>query len=155
MVKKALLILVLAVAAACGREVPFGFGKKTEPPKPAGSPIGDYKAKWLDGSTFDLAKERGNVVFLNVWATWCGPCRYEIPELDKLHAKYASRGFKVVGVSVDEGGIPEVKPFVEEQKIGYPIVIDPLFATGVAARTAFRSKFANVPPSAAIESSAR
>jgi len=50
---------------------------------------------------------------------------FEIPELDKLHAAYASRGFKVVGVSVDEGGANEVKPFVTEQKIGYPIVVDP------------------------------
>ena len=84
-----------------------------------------YKAHWLDGKPFDVAGEKGNVILLNVWATWCGPCRFEIPELGKVHAKYASRGFKVIGVSVDEGGAADVKPFVADQKIAYPIVVDP------------------------------
>ena len=85
-----------------------------------------YQAALLDGKPFDLAAERpGKVVFLNVWATWCGPCRFEIPELEKMHAKYAARGFEVVGVSVDENGAEAVKPFVSEQSIGYPIVLDP------------------------------
>ena len=84
-----------------------------------------YTAKWLDGSTFDLAAEKGSVLLLNLWATWCAPCRFEIPELDKLHAKYAGRRFKVIGVSVDEGGPADVKQFLSEQKISYPIAVDP------------------------------
>lgn len=84
-----------------------------------------YSAKLLDGSTFDMAKEKGNVVFLNLWATWCGPCRYEIPELEKLHQEHAARQFKVVGVSVDEGGDQVVRDFVAQEKMTYPIVLDP------------------------------
>ena len=84
-----------------------------------------YKAKWLDGKPFDVTGEKGSVVLLNLWATWCGPCRFEIPDLAKLHAKYASRGFKVIGVSLDEGGAADVKTFVADQKIQYPIVLDP------------------------------
>ncbi|MBL8947695.1 MAG: TlpA family protein disulfide reductase, partial [Myxococcales bacterium] len=57
--------------------------------------------KTLDGEPFDLASMRGQVVLLNVWATWCQPCREELPELERLHELYASRGFSVVGVSVD------------------------------------------------------
>jgi thiol-disulfide isomerase/thioredoxin len=84
-----------------------------------------YRAKLLDGSPFDLTAEKGNVVLLNVWATWCGPCRFEIPELKKLHDEFSPRGFKVVGVSVDEGDPAEVKQFVTDQKMNYPVVLDP------------------------------
>jgi len=130
--KKCLAIVVL-LAAACSRRV----ASRPDAPTPAktasaassgldvGAAMPDYKAKWLDGSTFDLASQKGSVVLLNLWATWCGPCRFEIPELDKLHRAYSSRGFKVIGVSVDEGGEKDVKPFVAEQKISYPIVLDP------------------------------
>jgi thiol-disulfide isomerase/thioredoxin len=84
-----------------------------------------YSAQTLDGKPFDLASERGNVVFLNVWATWCGPCRFEIPELETMHNKYAGQGFKVIGVSVDESGADAVRAFVKEQKMTYPIEVDP------------------------------
>ncbi|HEX2122532.1 MAG TPA: TlpA disulfide reductase family protein [Thermoanaerobaculia bacterium] len=90
-----------------------------------GATMPPYTATLLDGSKFDLAARRDKVVLLNLWATWCGPCRYEIPELQALHAKYGPRGFEVVGVSLDEGGAEDVKPFVEEQKMTYPIVLDP------------------------------
>lgn len=90
-----------------------------------GSPMPAYSAKLLDGSTFDVARERGNVLFLNLWATWCGPCRYEIPELEKLHNEHVDQRFKVVGVSVDEAGDQVVREFVAEQKMTYPVVLDP------------------------------
>ena len=74
---------------------------------------------------FDVEAEHGNVVFLNLWATWCGPCRFEIPELQKLQAQYASQGFKVVGVSLDESGKEAVQQFVTEHVMTYPIALDP------------------------------
>jgi len=90
-----------------------------------GKPMPAYTAKLLDGSPFDIGRERGNVVLLNLWATWCGPCRYEIPELEKLHVDLSAQRFKVVGVSVDEGSPEDVKAFVVEQKMTYPVVLDP------------------------------
>lgn len=86
-----------------------------------------YEARHLDGRPFSIAAERGNVLFLNLWATWCGPCRYEIPELQKLHERYVGERFKVVGVSVDEGDAAPaaVKEFVAQQKMTYPVVLDP------------------------------
>jgi thiol-disulfide isomerase/thioredoxin len=135
--KKALLILVV-VAFACSREshAPGAYSKKpmkkrveeaaAAPSTDVGATMPPYQATMLDGKPFDLAAERGrNVVFLNLWATWCGPCRFEIPQLEKMHAKYAPRGFEVVGVSVDEGGAEAVKSFIKEQPIGYPIALDP------------------------------
>lgn len=90
-----------------------------------GDPMPPYSATYLDGKPLNLAGEKGNVVFLNVWATWCGPCRFETPELQALSNQYAANGLKVIGVSVDEGDTAPVKTFVAEQKITYPIAVDP------------------------------
>jgi cytochrome c biogenesis protein CcmG/thiol:disulfide interchange protein DsbE len=104
---------------------------KEEPPDPAsprtdvGDPMPAYKATYLDGKPLDLAGEKGSVIFLNVWATWCGPCRFETPELQALQNQYAANGLKVIGVSVDEGDTEAVKTFVTEQKITYSIALDP------------------------------
>lgn len=109
-------------------------GTASAPPQSAtsgvasvGAPMPAYEARMLDGATFSIGAERGNVVFLNLWATWCGPCRYEIPELQTIHNRYAARRFKVVGVSVDEGedAPAAVKDFVAQQKMTYPVVLDP------------------------------
>jgi peroxiredoxin len=107
-----------------------------------GSLMPEYSATWLDGSKFELAAQRKNVVLLNLWATWCGPCRFEIPELQRMHNELGPKGFEVIGVSVDEGGVEMVKQFVTEQKMTYPIVLDPegklanLFQTSVLPTTA-------------------
>ncbi len=90
-----------------------------------GSLMPAYKAQMFDGKTFDLADERGNVILLNLWATWCGPCRFEIPELQKMHDKYGAKGFKVIGVSLDDSSADVVKKFVDEHKMTYPVLLDP------------------------------
>lgn len=85
-----------------------------------------YEARALDGSSFRLADHKGKVVLINAWATWCGPCRYEIPELKRLHEAYADDGLVIVGVSVDmAAAAPTVKQFVQINAIHYPIVLDP------------------------------
>ena len=131
------MLILVAVALACSREnrspasnqpVKRGTTRRAEQAPPStdvGATMPAFQATMLDGAPFDLAAERSKVVFLNVWATWCGPCRFEIPELEKMHAKYGPRGFEVVGVSVDENGAEAVKPFVKEQRVGYPMVLDP------------------------------
>lgn len=93
--------------------------------KDVGATMPEYTAMGLDGSKFDLAAKRDKVVLVNVWATWCGPCRFEIPELQKLHEEYGPRGFEVIGVSVDESGVDSVKQFIGEQKkMTYPVILD-------------------------------
>jgi len=89
-----------------------------------GSTMPEYAATSLDGSKFELTSHRDKVVLLNIWATWCGPCRYEIPELQTLQSKYGARGFEVVGISVDEGAPDSVKQFVAQNKMTYPVAID-------------------------------
>jgi thiol-disulfide isomerase/thioredoxin len=115
-----------------------------------GTPMPAYKALWMDGKEFDLQREHGQVVFLNVWATWCGPCRFEIPELQSLHEKYGKDGFKVIGVSIDDSGADDVKKFVAEQKkMTYPIVIDG------EARLANIFQTSVIPTSAVIDRSGK
>ena len=92
----------------------------TEP----GAQFPEYSSLNLDGSKFELTSRRGKVVLLNVWATWCGPCRFEIPELQRIHNAYAGRGFEVVGVSVDQTPVESVREFVTEHKMTYPVVHD-------------------------------
>ncbi|HEX9986419.1 MAG TPA: TlpA disulfide reductase family protein [Thermoanaerobaculia bacterium] len=84
-----------------------------------------YSADYLDGKHFDIANRKGQVVLLNLWATWCGPCRVEIPELEELHKELSGKGFEVVGVSVDEYPAAEIQKFVDQYKMTYPIVLDP------------------------------
>lgn len=89
-----------------------------------GAKMPAYSAKSVDGAEFDLASLRGKVVFVNLWATWCGPCRAEIPALQQFQKDYAAKGFEIVGVSLDENGPEAVRAFMNEQKMTYPVVID-------------------------------
>jgi thiol-disulfide isomerase/thioredoxin len=87
----------------------------------------DFSAPGLDGKQIDLSHYRGHPVIVDFWATWCGPCRRQIPELVALYNKYkSSRGLVVIGVSCDliQGeGLPAVAPFVKEFRIDYPIAL--------------------------------
>jgi len=126
--KRALFAVMLV--AACSREQTATKPAVTASREPvaskaeAGEAMPAYKVALLDGKTFDTSSEKGSVVLLNVWATWCGPCRFEIPELQALQEKYAARGFKVVGVSVDDTGVAGVQQFIKENKVTYPIAVD-------------------------------
>lgn len=83
----------------------------------------DFKLKNIEGKTVELSKLKGKTVVLNFWATWCGPCRAEIPGFIQVYDKYKSRGLEIVGISLDEGGWGDVKPFVKKYAIPYPVVL--------------------------------
>ena len=128
--RRLVLVTLLLVIACQKPEAPAAVAKKKPAARPvvARTEVGDvmpaYSSQYLDGKPFDLASEKGSVVLVNVWATWCGPCRMEIPELQKLHDKYRDRGFKVLGVSVDDTGVKDVQKFVADQKMSYPVLLD-------------------------------
>jgi peroxiredoxin len=91
-----------------------------------GAPAPAYSAVSLTGDSVSIADLRGKVVLLNVWATWCHPCRTEIPELRALHAQFAPRGLQLVGVSVDADGSDEaIQEFMKEFSMNYEIWRDP------------------------------
>jgi thiol-disulfide isomerase/thioredoxin len=83
----------------------------------------DFAFKDVYGAASRLSDHRGKVVLVNFWATWCGPCRIEIPWFVEFEKTLGPRGFTVIGVSMDEDGWRAVKPYVGEQHINYPILI--------------------------------
>ena len=84
-----------------------------------------------DGNTIRLEDFRGKVVFLNFWATWCIPCRLEMPAMERLHGEFKGRGFVVLAVNVQEGAGP-VRAFVRELNLTFPVVLDPKGAAAMA-----------------------
>lgn len=84
----------------------------------------DFVFNDLNDKPLRLSDFRGNVVLVDVWATWCGPCRMEIPGFINLYKKYKDKGFEIIGISVDEDGKKAVIPFAKEYKINYPLVVE-------------------------------
>ena len=98
----------------------------TTPGQPLAPPAPAFSGRALDGEPLDLVGLRGEVVLLNVWATWCEPCRKEMPELQVLYARHRERGFQVVGVSVDAARLAaEVRAVVLRFGLRYPNIHDP------------------------------
>lgn len=83
----------------------------------------NFSLKTYDGKIVELAKLKGKVVVVNFWATWCPPCRVEIPDFIKVYDAYKSKGLEIIGIALDEDGWLKVNPFVEKNKINYPVVI--------------------------------
>ena len=84
--------------------------------KVEGKPAPDLRLKDIDGKDVSLADLKGKVVFVNFWATWCDPCRVEIPWLIDMQAKYGPKGFTIVGVAMDEEGKSVVTPFLQKER---------------------------------------
>jgi peroxiredoxin len=84
----------------------------------------DFTLQKMDGQSFTLSDHKGQVVILNIWATWCPPCRKEIPDFIKIQKKLKDKGILFAGVSVDKKGWSAVRPFAKKYDINYPIMVD-------------------------------
>src|SRR5512140_2730147 len=101
----------------------------------------NFLLKSYDGKIVELAKLQGKVVIVNFWATWCPPCRAEIPDLVALQEKYKDT-LQIIGISEDEGGVEGVRRFVDEHRMNYPVAmltpeIEKLFPGVSALPTSF------------------
>jgi len=105
-------IVILALFAGC-----------TSKEKEAASSVApDFTLQDLSGKKVSLSGLKGSVVLLEFWATWCPPCRAEIPAIERLHAQYVGKGLTVLAIALDSGGWDGVKAFVAEYKISYTVL---------------------------------
>jgi peroxiredoxin len=118
--------IVLLLAVALGAGVHF-LGDELFPVA-VGSQAPEFKAVTVDGAkrTKTLADYKGKVVLLNVWATWCEPCRVEMPSIEKLHREFGPKGLSVVAVSVDDPGAESrIVDFTKELGLSFEVLHDP------------------------------
>lgn len=123
----AVVLLVLAAAIAVGASVRSMLIREITP-LGVGVPAPHFTAMTLDDIPEEKSLDdyRGSVLLVNIWATWCVPCRVEMPAIEKLHRAYAPRGLKVVAVSVDEAGMePQIRSFVKEYDLTFEVLHDP------------------------------
>lgn len=83
----------------------------------------DFELKDVFGKSYKFSDAKGTVRLVDFWATWCAPCREEIPMFKDLTAAYGPKGFSLVGIAMDDEGVDKVKPFVDEMKIQYLTLI--------------------------------
>jgi len=108
------------------RSALYGSGEADRVIVPAGDKAANFKLANLDGGTVSLADLKGKVVFLNVWATWCGPCREEMPSMETLYEQFKNRkDFVMLAVSQDERGKDAVLPYVQKHGYHFTVLLDP------------------------------
>ncbi len=120
-----------ATFAREGDDAPAGLPNADGKDSPAAQGLPDLRGKQApaftlkspDGKNVSLADYKGKAVLLNFWATWCGPCKLEMPWLIDVQKKYAAQGFTVLGVSEDDGPAKDVAAFAAKMGVDYPIVM--------------------------------
>lgn len=83
----------------------------------------NFSLRTQNEKLIELSRLKGKVVLVNFWATWCPPCRAEIPDFIEVYNTYKSQGFEIVGIALDEEGWSKVAPYMEKVKINYPVVL--------------------------------
>lgn len=123
-----------SVIAALAVVILLGWLNRSRVPVQRGQAAPDFRAPMLGGGTVTLSSLKGRVVLVNIWATWCGPCRWEMPAMQRLYSRLAPRGLAILAVSQDEPAAPgaayggtqgDVVPFVARNGITFTVLLDP------------------------------
>lgn len=116
-------LALLAALAGCARNpesVEAASNVKSESTRKAAP---EFTLKDADGKMVKLSDYKGKVVLLNFWATWCGPCKIEIPWFKEFETNYKNKGFAVLGVSMDDDGWDAVRPYIQQQAVNYRVLM--------------------------------
>lgn len=123
-------VVLIVVAMVISLMLVFGFNMARKPaPTEAssnalmGRPAPDFTLKSLEGKTVHLSDYRGRAVVLNFWATWCAPCKIEMPWFVELQKEYGPQGLQLVGVAMDDASPKDIAEFAKEMGVNYPILV--------------------------------
>jgi thiol-disulfide isomerase/thioredoxin len=122
--------------------------KKNPNYRPIEKAVDQAEIKNLDGTTFKVADKRGKVILLNMWATWCGPCRAEMPALVRMQDAYRDQNFEVIGLNTDDETVDQINEFAGEMKLNYTLV---WADTNLQTALLRISKFGGIPQSFIID----
>ena len=103
----------------------------TTPRPKVGSPAPEFRLLDMNGRPVALSDFRGKVVLLNFWATWCFPCRVEMPSMEAVYRSFREKGLEILAISVDEQGPTVTRPFQEEKGLTFPILHDRDYQVGL------------------------
>ncbi|MGH9542985.1 MAG: TlpA family protein disulfide reductase [Terriglobales bacterium] len=113
----------MAVSSAAKGGTSLAMGALMSAGNVAGLPAPNWTLKQLDGQPLSLSQFKGKAVVLDFWASWCGPCKMEIPWWNDLQAKYRARGLQIIGISEDDND-KDVRDFLAKNRLDYPVVMD-------------------------------
>jgi len=116
-------LIVFAASASATSVTAEDFHRMGLQPPKGRLEIIDFELKDLSGTTRRLSDFNGKVVFLNFWATWCGPCRFEMPSMEKLYRRFKAAGLEIVAVNLQEDR-DSVQRFVDEYELSFPVLLD-------------------------------
>ena len=123
--------------------------KKNSDYPPLAENAANAEMKTLDGGTSKIVDRKGKVLLLNMWATWCGPCRGEMPALVRMQDEHRDKGFEIIGLNTDDGDTKEmVEKFAEEMKLNYTLVWSPTDQQNALLKI---SNFNGIPQSFVID----
>ena len=145
------LVLAVAMLAAGAGFFAYRAAPFDRPDAEAASELMRLRLPDISGNDQSLAQWRNKVLVVNFWATWCEPCREEVPALVRVQAKYAANGVQVVGISVDS--VDKVRQFANEYRIEYPLVIGSIAVIEVTRRLG--NKAAGLPYTVVVDRSGR
>ncbi len=145
---KSLAIIGIALAMTAGVVMTRGFSSQSEAVRAVpvagqrvivkpGEPAPNFQLRDMNGRLVSLSDLRGRVILLNFWATWCGPCRVEMPAMEQLYRAYSRKDFEILAVSTDPQGPAVTRPFQQENQLTFPILHDAEYRVGLmyGART--------------------
>jgi thiol-disulfide isomerase/thioredoxin len=117
------LVVVALVAAAM---LYFGFHmarRSASPPITKSGPAPDFALQSLEGNTMRLSDLKGKAVLLNFWATWCSPCKIEMPWFIELQKQYGAQGLQIIGVAMDDSSKEDIAKFAKDMGVNYPVLL--------------------------------